>query len=227
MILAPAWHITDPGPIEASFNLPHDWKWSLANQPVAFPRTERAGVLTHPAWTCTHGAETSKTTPFKAEQSGSRTHLLGGTVPDVPIGVDAPRSGERTHLLFRNRLEGSHCRMMDCQRCHIKMDPLGLPFEALRSLASRIQRLDAGQPSRALPGAIAADPLSPVHAEFPSPVAMIERLAASKEVEQVFVMNTLSDVSWDATKPSAVTAKTLRDAHKAYRDGKGSLQGPC
>ena len=49
-----------------------------------------------------------------------RTHLLGGSVPDVPIGVDA-RVPERTHL-FRNRLKEATAAA-ECQRCHKKWIP--------------------------------------------------------------------------------------------------------
>ena len=203
-------------PYQTSFNLPHDWKWSLANQPVAFPKDERAGILTHPAWL----AAWSGNFENHPVQRGKwiRTHLLGGTVPDVPIGVDA-RVQEKEHTSFRNRLKEATAAV-DCQRCHIKMDPLGLPFERYDHYG-RIQRLDAGQPVDPS-GAIARTRFPQIHAEFPSPVAMIERLAASKEVEQVFVRYAFR--FFMGRNETLGDANTLQDAHKAYRDGKGSFR---
>ena len=203
-------------PYQTSFNLPHDWKWSLANQPVAFPKDERAGILTHPAWL----AAWSGNFENHPVQRGKwiRTHLLGGTVPDVPIGVDA-RVPEKEHTSFRNRLKEATAAV-DCQRCHIKMDPLGLPFERYDHYG-RIQRLDAGQPVDPS-GAIARTRFPQIHADFPSPVAMIERLAASKEVEQVFVRYAFR--FFMGRNETLGDANTLQDAHKAYRDGKGSFR---
>ena len=203
-------------PYQTSFNLPHDWKWSLANQPVAFPKDERAGILTHPAWL----AAWSGNFENHPVQRGKwiRTHLLGGTVPDVPIGVDA-RVQEKEHTSFRNRLKEATAAV-DCQRCHIKMDPLGLPFERYDHYG-RIQRLDAGQPVDPS-GAIARTRFPQIHADFPSPVAMIERLAASKEVEQVFVRYAFR--FFMGRNETLGDANTLQDAHKAYRDGKGSFR---
>ena len=74
-------------PYQTAFNLPPDWRWNLTEQPLEFPKGERAGVLTHPAWL----AAWSGNFENHPVQRGKwiRTHLLGGTVPDVPIGVDA------------------------------------------------------------------------------------------------------------------------------------------
>ena len=202
-------------PYQTSFNLPHDWKWSLANQPVAFPKDERAGVLTHPAW-LTAWSGNFENHPV---QRGKwiRTHLLGGTVPDVPIGVDA-LVPEKKHTSFRDRLITATASSK-CQRCHRKMDPLGLPFERYDHYG-RIQRLDAGQPVDPS-GAIARTRFPQIHAEFPSPVAMIERLAASKEVEQVFVRYAFR--FFMGRNETLGDANTLQDAHKAYREAKGSF----
>ena len=203
-------------PYQTSFNLPHDWKWSLANQPVAFPKDERAGILTHPAWL----AAWSGNFENHPVQRGKwiRTHLLGGTVPDVPIGVDA-RVPEKEHTSFRNRLKEATAAV-DCQRCHKKMDPLGLPFERYDHYG-RLQRRDAGQPVDPS-GAIGRTRFPQTHGEFASPVAMIERLAASKEVEQVFVRYAFR--FFMGRNETLGDANTLQDAYKAYRDGKGSFR---
>ena len=100
------------------------------------------------------------------------------------------------------------------------MDPLGLPFERYDHYG-RIQRLDAGQPVDPS-GAISRTRFSNIHGKFPSPVAMIERLAASKEVEQVFVRYVFR--FFMGRNETLGDANTLQAAHKAYRDGKGSFR---
>ena len=203
-------------PYQTSFNLPHDWKWSLANQPVAFPKNERAGILTHPAWL----AAWSGNFENHPVQRGKwiRTHLLGGTVPDVPIGVDA-LVPEKKHTSFRDRLITATASSK-CQRCHRKMDPLGLPFERYDHYG-RIQRLDAGQPVDPS-GAISRTRFPNIHDKFTDPVAMIDHLAASEKVEQVFVRYVFR--FFMGRNETLGDANTLQAAHKAYRDGKGSFR---
>jgi hypothetical protein len=202
-------------PYQTSFNLPHDWKWSLVKQPVAFPRNERAGVLTHPAWL----AAWSGNFENHPVQRGKwiRTHLLGGTVPDVPIGVDA-LVPEKKHTSFRDRLITATASSK-CQRCHRKMDPLGLPFERYDHYG-RIQRLDAGQPVDPS-GAISRTRFPNIHGKFTDPVTMIDHLAASEKVEQVFVRHVFR--FFMGRNETLGDANTLQDAYKAYLEAKGSF----
>jgi hypothetical protein len=55
-----------------------------------------------------------------------RERLLGGNVPDLPIGVVAQVPDEPQEP-FRHRLRVT--RAGSCWKCHNKMDELGLPFE--------------------------------------------------------------------------------------------------
>jgi mono/diheme cytochrome c family protein len=139
---------------QTAFSLPLDWKWSVHLQPVEFRADERAGVLTHPAWL----AAWSGNFENHPVQRGKwiRTHLLGGTVPDVPIGVDA-RVPEAEHKTFRERLKMA-TGASECWRCHQKMDPLGVVFERYDHYG-RYQRLDAGQPVDAAGAITRTDPI--------------------------------------------------------------------
>ena len=197
-----------------AFSLPYDWKWSVHLQPVQMPRNERAGVLTHPAWL----AAWSGNFENHPVQRGKwiRTHLLGGTVPDVPIGVDA-RVPEHENETFRHRLEIA-TSAAECWRCHKKMDPLGVPFERYDHYG-RLQRLDAGQPvdttgmiSRTVPA---------LNRRVANPVELMETLAASEHVEQVFVRYVFR--YFLGRNETLGDANTLQDAHKAYRDSNGSF----
>ena len=105
------------------FNIDYrDWDYPTT-QPAQIPN--RMGLLTHPAWLIAHSLNT-ETDPVRRGK-WIREKLLSGTIPDVPITVDAviPEDHDKT---LRQRLEN---RTSDayCWNCHQRMDPLGLPFE--------------------------------------------------------------------------------------------------
>lgn len=202
---------------QTAFSLPIDWKWSTHLQPVEFAREERAGVLTHPAWL----AAWSGNFDNHPVQRGKwiRTHLLGGTVPDVPIGVDA-RVPELEHKTFRERLRMA-TSAAECWRCHRKMDPLGVPFERYDHYG-RFQRKDAGQPvdTSGLIGRTGVAELDGTKISGPS--EMMQILSKSRHVEQVFVRHAFR--FFLGRNETLGDANTLQDAHKAYRDNEGSFK---
>ena len=85
----------------------------------------RKGMLTHPAWLIAH-AQNTETDPV---QRGKwvREKLLAGTVPDIPITVDAVIP-EDHHRTLRARLVDV-TEKNECWKCHEKMNPLGYAFE--------------------------------------------------------------------------------------------------
>ena len=103
-----------------------DWKkWNYPPiQPAVIPN--RKGLLTHPAWLIAH-SQNLETDPIHRGK-WIREKLLAGTIPDVPITVDAVIPPD-PHKTLRQRME---IRTGDnyCWRCHQKMDPLGFPFES-------------------------------------------------------------------------------------------------
>ena len=204
------------GKYHTAFNLPLDWRWSAEQQPLEFRADERAGVLTHPAWL----AAWSGNFDNHPVQRGKwiRTHLLAGSVPDVPIGVDA-RVPEIEHKSFRERLKVA-TSAAECWRCHRSMDPLGLTFERYDHYG-RFQRLDAGQPVDAS-GEISRTAFPELHRKFDSPVEMMDFLAGSERVEQVFVRYVFR--YFMGRNETLGDANTLQDAHRAYRESGGSFR---
>ena len=87
--------------------------------------SNRKGMLTHPAWLIAHSLNL-ETDPVRRGK-WIREKLLAGTIPDVPITVDAVIP-EDHHKTLRQRLE-KRTGSAYCWKCHQKMDPLGLPFE--------------------------------------------------------------------------------------------------
>lgn len=99
-----------------------DWDYQTI-QPA--PVAHRRGLLTHPAWLIAH-AKNTETDPV---QRGKwvREKLLAGTIPDVPITVDAAIP-EDHHRTLRDRL-ASATETAYCWKCHEGMNPLGYAFE--------------------------------------------------------------------------------------------------
>ncbi len=99
-----------------------EWDYPV-EQPAKIPN--RKGLLTHPAWLIAH-SQNSHTDPV-TRGKWIREKLLAGTVPDVPITVDAKVS-ENPHKTFRERFDDT-VNNESCWKCHVKMNPLGYPFE--------------------------------------------------------------------------------------------------
>ncbi|MFT5129362.1 MAG: hypothetical protein ACI8W8_002984 [Rhodothermales bacterium] len=99
-----------------------DWNYS-PQQPAKM--ANRKGMLTHPAWLITH-AQNTETDPVKRGK-WVLEKLLAGTVPDVPITVDAVIP-EDHHRTLRQRLVGA-TEKDACWKCHERMNPLGYAFE--------------------------------------------------------------------------------------------------
>jgi len=200
-----------------AYSLPRDWKWAAEIQPIEFPEDERAGVLTHPGWLVAWSGNFEN----HPVQRGKwiRTHLLGGSVPDVPIGVDA-RVPEKEHTTFRDRLKMATSDSR-CWRCHKKMDPLGVAFERYDHYG-RYQRFDAGQPVDAS-GLVARTGVDALDGrKVDGPTEMVDLLARSEYVQQVFVRHAFR--YFMGRNETLGDANTLQDAHRAYREGGGSFR---
>ena len=179
------------------------------------PEGQRLGILTHPSWLVSH----SDAMDNHAIHRGIwvRERLLGGGIPDVPITVDAQLPDEPgTSLRERMRVT----REKYCWSCHEKMDPLGLPFE-IYNHAGIYRTTDFGKPVDASGEIIdSGDP------SLDGPVAnaleMIEKLANSERVEQVFVRHAFR--FWMGRNETLHDRPILQAAHHAYRENGGSMK---
>lgn len=195
------------------FNLPREWRWT-ADQPIALPDSERSGILTHPAWLISF----SDNEKNQAIQRGLwiRTKLLGGTVPDVPIGVDAQLPTDES-LTLREKMRVT--RQEYCWRCHQRMDSLGLPFEQFDDFGiHRTEEL--GRPVDAS-GEIVAG-VRELDGPISDPFEYLDRLARSRHVTQVFVRHAFR--YWMGRNETLDDAPTLIDAERAYNEAGGSMR---
>lgn len=109
--------------IAKSFNIDlKNWNYPTT-QPARMEH--RKGILTHPAWLIAFAANT-ETDPIRRGK-WVREKLLAGTIPDVPVTVDAVIP-EDHHNTLRTRLE-EKTKAEYCWGCHERMNPVGLPFE--------------------------------------------------------------------------------------------------
>ena len=182
---------------------------------VTFPKDQRMGVLTHPAWLVAHSGNFDNDPIHRG--LWIRKKLLGGMVPDVPINVDA-KLPEEPEWTLRKRM---HVTEKDeCFKCHSKMNPLGLVFERYDHYG-RFRLAELKKPVNTS-GMIFNSGAPELDGPVGDPFELIEKVAASERVEQVFVRHAFRFLM--GRNETLGDAKTLQNAHKAYVDGNGSMQ---
>lgn len=178
------------------------------------PEGQRLGILTHPSWLVSH----SDAMDNHAIRRGKwiRERLLGGGIPDVPITVDAMLPNE-PHNTLRQRMRVT--KEDYCWTCHKKMDPLGLPFE-MYNHAGLFRNTELEKPVDTS-GAIIESGDPALDGEVVNAIDLISKLAASQRAEQVFVRYAFR--FWMGRNETLNDAPVLQAAHRAYRDGGGSM----
>jgi mono/diheme cytochrome c family protein len=219
-----------------------DWKnWDYPPvQPAAIPN--RKGILTHPAWLIAH-AQNLETDPIHRGK-WIREKLLAGTIPDVPITVDAviPPDHQKT---LRQRME-IRTGETYCWRCHQKMDPLGFPFEIYddfgrfrteeslehpENLLKEAKRgeVNAFGASLAVYKTLPVDPRGvlkgtgnpKLDGDVEDAFDLIDRLAKSEKVRQSIIRHAFR--YFLGRNETLSDSKTLIDADRAYVDNDGSF----
>lgn len=188
-------------------------QWSTA-MPFDLPADQRAGLLTQPSWLIAHSANTENHAIHRGKWV--RERLLGGSIPDTPITVEAKLPDE-PHATLRQRMRVT--REAYCYKCHQRMDPLGLPFEMFDHLGQfRTTELD--QPVDTS-GEIVASGDPRLDGPVSNALEMIRKLAESERVQQVFVRHAFR--YWMGRNETLDDAPTLQAAHRAYRESNGSM----
>lgn len=197
-----------------AYSLPLDWKWVI-EQPIDLPVGQRAGVLTQPAWLV------AKSDNFDnhAIRRGLwiRHKLLGGTIPDLPITVDAQLPNDAS-LTLRQRMQVTEESY--CWKCHRQMNPLGLTFE-LYDHFGRWRTRELGKPVNTT-GAIAGSGETALNQDVSDPIELVHRLAGSTRVRQVFIRHVFR--FWMGRNETPADAATLRRADEAYVQSGGSMK---
>ena len=219
-----------------------DWKnWDYpAQQPAHIPH--RKGLLTHPAWLIAH-SQNLETDPIHRGK-WIREKLLAGTIPDVPITVDAVIPPDH-HKTLRQRME-NRTGAAYCWRCHQKMDPLGFPFETyddfgrFRSVENlehpdnvitEAKRGETNEFGASLPvyktlpvdprGVLKGTGDATLDGNVDDAFDLIDRLSTSVKVRQSIIRHAFR--FFLGRNETLSDSRTLIDAEKAYVDSNGSF----
>ena len=194
--------------------------------PQPYQRPNRAGMLTHPAWLIAHSLNDT-TDPIRRGK-WIQERLLAGTVPDLPITVDAtvPEDHEKT---LRERL--SVTEKEECWRCHRKMNPLGYAFEIYDDFGryrteerlDKLPRVDGEFPQKPInaKSSLTGTGNPELDGETDDALDLIERLAASDRVRQSMIRHVFRYMM--GRNELLSDSQTLIAADKAYGDNDGSF----
>ncbi len=183
--------------------------------PLPLDSEQRAGVLTQPAWLIAHSTNTDNHAIHRGKWI--RERLLGGSISDTPITVDAQLPDE-PHEQLRHRMRVT--REEYCWQCHRRMDPLGLPFQMFDHFGRhRTEELGRSVDSS---GAVFDTGLAELDGPVENAVELVHRLAKSERVEQVFVRHAFR--FWTGRNETPADGPVLRAAHAAYAGNDGSLR---
>jgi len=178
------------------------------------PKNERCGILTQPSWLVAHSGNFDNDPVRRGKWI--REKLLAGIVMDVPITVDAQIPDDESKTL-RERFSVVHAN--DCWRCHKKMNPLGMPFEAYNHVG-RWRSLEKEKPVNTR-GDITHTGVATLAGEVASVREMMERLAKSDLARQSFIRHAFR--YWMGRNEMVSDSQTLIAMDKAYVENDGSF----
>lgn len=204
----------------------YDWDFP-AEQPFVLARGKRAGILSHPSWLMAHSL--NATTDPVRRGKWIRERLLAGTVPDVPITVDASVP-EDPHKTLRERYAVTEAEA--CWKCHVKMNPLGYAFEMFDDFGRWRDRENLeglpkdGRHFQTRPinttGRLDGTGDETLDGEVTDAIDLVNRLAKSRRVQQSFIRHAFR--YWMGRNEVLSDSKTLIGAENAYMDGGGSFR---
>ena len=198
-----------------SYNLdPFEYKTN-GKLAITAPSEQRCGILTQPSWLVAHSGNFDNDPVRRGKWI--REKLLAGTVIDVPITVDAQVPDDESKTL-RERF--SVVRNEYCWRCHRKMNPLGMPFEAYNHVG-RFRELEKGKPVDTS-GAILFTGGDHFSGDVSNVREMMEALAKEPKVRQSFLRHMFR--FWMGRNESLRDSKTLIAMDKAYLKSGGSFK---
>ncbi len=183
------------------------------------PESERAGVLTHPAFLASHAGAFENDPNIVDRGKWVRENLLCDPVPDLPITVEAAFDPETRDQSARQRMSEQVDTRAECAGCHGMMNPLGYPFE-IYNHAGFLREEDHGSPPdgsaylRSMPDPELDGPIEDA-------IDLSERLAESAYARRCFLRQVFryfmgrDEVLRDAC--------TLEAMEQAYVDSGGSL----
>ncbi len=191
------------------------------SQPFVLAKGKRAGLLMHPAWLLAHSVNLDNDPVRRGKWV--RERLLAGTVPEVPITLDA-RVPDAPDQSLRERFVVTH--EQECWRCHSRMNPLGMPFELFDDFGRHraVEVLHVKGKTKPVDSTGILDGTGDVSLEgdVHDPIEMVQRLAKSKRVRQSFVRHAFR--YWLGRNEMFSDSATLVAANQAYTENGGSFR---
>ncbi|MDA9857998.1 DUF1588 domain-containing protein [Rubripirellula sp.] len=190
-------------------------------QPFVLNPSQRVGILMHPAWLLAHSLNLDNDPVRRGKWI--RERLLADTVPELPLTVDAsiPENHEQT---LRERFAVT--REQECWRCHVKMNPLGMPFELYDDFGRHrtVEKLLAKGQTRPVDsrGFLDGSGSRDLDGEVANPIELMQRLAKSERVRQSFVRHAFR--YWMGRNEMLSDSETLIRADRAYVESGGSFR---
>lgn len=184
-------------------------------KPFFAPKDQRCGILTQPSWLVAHSGNFENDPVRRGKWI--REHLLAGVVMEVPIGVDA-KVPEDEHKTLRERF--SVVEKEECWRCHKKMNPLGMPFEAYNHVG-RWRPTEKDKPVNTK-GLIKYTNDRKLHTRVENVRDMMERIAKSDLARQSFLRHVFR--YWMGRNEMLSDSKTLIAMDQAYLKSGGSFK---
>ena len=195
--------------------------------PQPYKRPNRAGILTHPAWLIAHSLNDS-TDPIRRGK-WIRERLLAGSVPDLPITVDATVPEDHNKTL-RERLAVTE--QDECWRCHKKMNPLGYMFEIYDDFGrfrtqeslDKLPKVNGHFPSRDIQARarLTSTGDEVLDSEYENALELIDKLADSDRVRQSIIRHVFR--YFMGRNEMLSDSQTLIAADKAYLESGGSFR---
>ena len=201
---------------EKSFDYP-------VQQPFVLAKGKRIGILMHPAWLLAHSLNLDNDPVRRGKWV--RERLLAGTIPEIPITVDASIP-EDPHRSLRERF----AVIRDdgyCWRCHERMNPLGMPFETFDDFGryrAGVEQLHAKRETKPVDssGVLVGTGDPALDGDVGDPIEMLRRIAKSDRARQSFVRHAFR--YWMGRNETLEDSATLIAADKAYIDAGGSFR---
>lgn len=192
-----------------------------AKQPFVLAKGKRMGILMHPAWLVAHSLNLDNDPVRRGKWI--RERLLADSVPELPITVDA-RIPDAPDQSLRERFAVT--RQEQCWRCHVQMNPLGMPFEQFDDFGRYrdVEKLHAPRKTKPVnaTGILQGTHNPELDGKVQDPIDLMQRLAKSERVRQSFVRHAFR--YWMGRNEMLSDSKTLMDADKAYVENGGSFR---
>lgn len=186
-----------------------------AGQVIRAPKEQRCGILTQPSWLVAHSGNFDNDPVRRGKWI--REKLLAGTVLDIPITVNAQIPDDE-HKTLRERF--SVVREKQCWRCHKKMNPLGMPFEAYNHVG-RWRATEKDKPVD-VSGKISLTGDTSMEGDVQGVREMMEKLAKSDLVRQSFIRHIFR--FWMGRNEMLSDSKTLIAMDNTYVKSNGSFK---